>query len=238
VGSPAPPTPILLTVQILALNYRLFAGFLAPLLIVAAVIRVLLKRRVSVGTAFACVWLGITVIGMVASTEGWRFILLSLIPGSFLIGDLLGELHQSLVKLPARGTWSRILRSLAPLLLLALVVSGSFIPLLPRIYDPASRDRQEAVFDSMSWLKQNGDGQSVASVELFLDYRYLTTLTGIAYAGDFNESANSMVAQAGGARFGYVAVAVQGTQFPTFESSSMVVEKYQNSVVAIFFIPP
>jgi hypothetical protein len=90
----------------------------------------------------------------------------------------------------------------------------------------------------MSWLKENDNGQSVASVELSQDYRYLTALTGIAYAGDLNESASSMVAQAGGARFRYVAVAVQGSQFPTFESSSMVVEKYQNSVVAIFSIPP
>jgi hypothetical protein len=90
----------------------------------------------------------------------------------------------------------------------------------------------------MSWLKQNGGGQSVASVGLSADYRYLTTLTGITYAGDFNESANSTVEQAESAKFAYVAVALQSPQFPTFESSSMVVEKYRNSVVAIFFIAP
>jgi hypothetical protein len=85
-------------------------------------------------------------------------------------------------------------------------------------------------------LKQNDNGQGVASVGLFADYRYLTTLTGISYAGDLNESANSTVAEARGGNFTYVAVALQSPQFPTFQSSNMVEMKYRNSVVAIFFI--
>jgi hypothetical protein len=233
--SSAPPTPILLTLQTLVWNYGVLAGLLAPFLIVAAVTRVFLRRAASAGIAFTCIWLGTLAIAMVVSTEGWRFILLSLVPGSFLVGDLLSALFRRPIKLLGRG--SRSLRSLAPLLLVVLVISGSFIPLLPRVYAPENRNRQGAIVDSMSWLKQNDNNQSVASVGLSADYRYLTTLTGIAYVGDFNESANSTVVQARGARFAYVAVAVQSPQFPTFESSGVVVEKYQNSVAAIFFIP-
>jgi hypothetical protein len=184
---------------------------------------------------FVCIWFGLLLVAAFISLQEWRFVLLSMVPASFLLGDLLGFLRE-LGSLSARGNWSRARRMLLPILLCGLILLGSFVALLPSVFDPSSRVREEAVVDSMSWLKQNGDGQSVASVELRPDYRYLTTLTGIAYAGDFNESANSMVARAAGARFGYVAVAVQGTQFPTFESSSMVVEKYRNSVVAIFVL--
>jgi hypothetical protein len=125
---------------------------------------------------------------------------------------------------------------LVPILLCVLILSGSFVSLFPRVFDPSSRIREEAIVDSMSWLKQNDDGQSVASVGLSADYRYLTTLTGISYAGDLNESANSTVAEARGANFAYVAVAVQSPQFPTFQSSNMMDQKYRNSIVAIFFI--
>jgi hypothetical protein len=118
-----------------------------------------------------------------------------------------------------------------------LVISGTFIPLLPRVYAPENRNRQEEIFNSMFWLKQNDQGNAVVSVGLSTDYSYLQTLTGIVYMGDFNESANMTVAASRGANFAYVAVAVQSPQFPTFQSSSMVEEKYRNSVVAIFFIP-
>jgi hypothetical protein len=231
------PTPLPLTLQILVWNYLALASPLATLSIIAAIVFVLAKQRNAIWPVFACMWFGLLVVAAIISDQGWRFILLSMVPASFLLGSSLGSLGE-LSALRARRNWSTARRMLLPILLFGLILSGSFVGLLPRAFDPSSRVKEEAVVNSMWWLKQNGDGRSVASVELPLDYRYLTTLTGIAYAGDFNESANSIVAEAGGGRFGYVAVAVQGTQFPTFESSSMVVEKYQNSVVAIFFIPP
>jgi hypothetical protein len=175
-------------------------------------------------------------IAALISPEGWRFILLSMIPAGFLLGGSIGSLKE-LSSLSTHAKWSRALRVLVPILLCVLILSGSFVTLLPRVYDPSSRIREEAIADSMSWLKQNDNGQSVASVGLPADYRYLTTLTGISYAGDFNESANSTVAEARGANFAYVAGAGQSPQFPTFQSSSLVEAKYQNSVVTIFFIP-
>ena len=230
------PTPLPLTLQILVWNYLALASPLATLSIIAAIVFVLAKQRNAIWPVFACMWFGLLVVAAIISDQGWRFILLSMVPASFLLGSSLGSLGE-LSALRARRNWSTARRMLLPILLFGLILSGSFVGLLPRAFDPSSRVKEEAVVNSMWWLKQNGDGRSVASVELPLDYRYLTTLTGIAYAGDFNESANSMVAQAGGGRFVYVAVAIQGTQFPTFELSSMVVEKYQNSVVAIFLIP-
>jgi len=236
VASSFSPTPVPLLLQVLVWNYLTLASPLATLSILAAFVFVLVNQRKIIWPIFTCIWFGLLVVAAIISPQGWRFILLSLIPASFLLGNSLGFLKE--LSSPSAGrNWSGARRVLLPVLLCGLIISGSFVGLLPRVFDPSSRIREEAVVDSMSWLKQNGDGQSVASVELSSDYRYLTTLTGIAYVGDFNESANSIVEQAGGARFGYVAVAVQGTQFPTFESSSMVVEKYRNSVVAIFFIP-
>ena len=237
VASSFSPTPVLLLLQVLVWNYLALASPLATLSIMTAIVFVLVKQRKAIWPIFVCIWFCLLLVAAIISPQGWRFILLSLIPASFLLGNSLGFLKE-LSSPSAGGKWSEARRVLLPVLLCGLIISGSFVGLLPRVFDPSSRIREEAVVDSMSWLKQNGDGQSVASVELSLDYRYLTTLTGIAYVGDFNESANSMRAQAGSARFGYVAVAVQGTQFPTFESSSMVVQKYRNSVVAIFFIPP
>jgi hypothetical protein len=236
-GSAAPPTPILLTLQTLVWNFWALAGGLAPLLIAVAIVRVFLRKKTIAGVAFACVWLGTLALAMIVSTEGWRFILLSLVPGSFLIGDLLAALFASQIDFLRRGTTTKSLKLFAPLLLVILVLSGTFIPLLPRVYAPENRNRQEEIFNSMYWLKQNDQGNAVASVGLSSDYRYLQTLTGIVYVGDFNESANSTVAASRGANFSYVAVAVQNSQFPTFQSSSMVVEKYRNSIVAIFFIP-
>ncbi len=237
VASSFSPTPVPLLLQVLVWNYVALAGPLATVSIVAAVVFVVVKQRKAIWPIFGCIWFGLLVVAAFIAPEGWRFILLSLVPASFLLGDSLGSLGK-LRTLSACGSRLTARRMLLPILLCGLILSGSFVGLLPRVFDPSSRSREEAVVASMSWLKQNGVGRSVASVELSLDYRYLTTLTGLAYVGDFNESANSMVVQTGGAKFGYVAIAVQGTQFPTFESSNMFVEKYQNSVVAIFFIPP
>ena len=229
-------TPVPLTLQTILWNYYSFAGSLAPSLIIAAVIFVLLKRRNSSGSGFACVWFGILIIGAVVSTDSWRFVLLSMAPGSLLLGQLLSALRQTSKELSARTNWLKGSGLLAPLVLIALVLSGGFITLLPRVYDPAGRTRQQAIFASMSWLKQNDHGYSVVSVGLWSDYRYLYTLTGISYMGDYNESAPSIIAQSMNNGFRYVAVAIQSSQFPTFQYSSSVQEKYQNSIVAIFFI--
>jgi len=196
---------------------------------------ILVKRRSAVWLTFLCIWFCLLALLAFVSPQDWRFVLLSMVPGGFLLGNLLGWIKQFS---RYHIKWSSGARVLLPALLCVLILSGSFVSLLPRVFDPSSRGREEAIFLSMEWLKQNDDGQSVASVGLSADYRYLTTLTGIAYAGDLNENANLTVEQARGVNFAYVAVALQSPQFPTFQSSSLVEEKYRNSVVAIFFIPP
>ena len=228
--------PVLLYLQLLVFNYFALAGPFVTISIIVAVLFILIKRRNLIWSALLCIWFGLLMAGSVISPQGWRFILLSMIPGGFLLGVSIGSLRE-LGSTSTRAKWSRTLRMLVPILLCVLILSGSFVSLLPRIFDPSNRVREEAVVDSMSWLKQNDNGRSVASVGLSADYRYLTTLTGIDYAGDFNESANSTVADARVANFTYVAVAVQSPQFPTFQSTNMVDQKYRNSIVAIFFIP-
>jgi len=236
VGSAAPTTPLTLGLQVIVWNYVTFAGPVAPLLIAASVIFVLLKRRNSIGIIFVCIWLGVLIIAMFLSTESWRFILLSMVPGSFLIGDLLSALSRLSGEISQNGNIFRPLKVIPPLLLLILIMSGSFIPLFHRIYSPTERSIQLEVFSSMSWLQQNDKNYSVASVSLSLSYRYLQPLTGISYLGDYAENAHSIIARSANMGFRYVAVAIQSPQFPTFEFSSSVQEKYQNSIVAIFFI--
>ena len=229
--------PLLLYLQIMVWNYSVLAGALATLAIFATVVFTLAKRRNAVWSVFLCIWFCLLAVAACVSPQDWRFVLLSMVPGAFLLGSSIGWLRQ-LGSASKNIRWSRSARILLPLLLCILILSGSFVGLLPRVFDPASRTREEAVVDSMSWLKANDNGESVASVGLSADYRYLTTLTGITYVGDFNESANSTLGQARSANFAYVAVAVQSPQFPTFQSSNMVEQKYRNSIVAIFFIPP
>ena len=231
-----PLTPLFLYVQILVWNYYVLVGPLVTLAVIGAVASIVIKRRNALWSVFLCIWFGLLFLIALISPQDWRFVLLSMIPASLLLGSSIGWL-MDLRYLSARLGRSRARRTLLPILLCVLILSGSFPNLLPRVYNPTNRNKEEAIFASMSWLAQNDAGQSVASVGLSADYRYLTTLTGIPYAGDFNESANSTVAQARSAGFAYVAVFVQSPQFPTFESSSMFVEKYQNSVAAIFFIP-
>ena len=227
---------VLLYLQVLVWNYFALFSPLAAISVIAAVVFTLAKRRNAVWPVFLCLWFGLLMVTAFVSPQDWRFVLLSMVPASFLLTSLIGSLRE-LGSLSTRMKWSRAMRMLVPIFICALILSGSFVSLLPRVFDPSSRTKEEAIFNSMSWLKQNDKGQGVASVGLSADYRYLTTLTGITYAGDFNESANSTVTQARGAEFAYVAVALQSPQLPTFQSSSIVEEKYRNSVVVIFFIP-
>jgi hypothetical protein len=227
--------PVYLYIQLLVYNYSFLAGPLGALSVFASVVFILAKRRSAIWPVLLCVWFAVPMVAAIISPEGWRFILLSMVPGGLLLGASIGSLRE-LTSVPARMNWAKARRILVPILICVLILSGGFVSLLPRVFDPSSRAREEAIVDSMSWLKQNDNGQGVASVGLSADYRYLTTLTGITYAGDFNESANSTVAEARGGNFAYVAVALQSPQFPTFQSSNMVQEKYRNSVVTIFFI--
>jgi hypothetical protein len=226
---------VFLYLQLLVYNYSFLAGPLGALSIFVAFVFILAKRRSLIWPLLLCVWFGLLMVLALISPEGWRFILLSMIPGGLLLAVSIGSLRG--LGSSAGVQWSKARRALVPVLLCMLILTGGFVGLLPRVFDPSSRVREEAIVDSMSWLKQNDNGQSVASIGLFADYRYLTTLTGIPYSGDFNESANSAIAQARSGNSAYVVVALLSPQFPTFQSSNMVQEKYRNSVVAIFFIP-
>ena len=225
------PTPVLLIFQTLVWNYSVFAGSLTGLLIAGGIAFILLRQRSAIGPVFLCVWFGLMMAGAVVSTQGWRFVLLSLVPASFILGNLI----ESLRGLRGEMNWSRGFRLLMPVLLAAMILSGSFVGLLPRVFDPSNRVRQEAIVDSMSWLKQNDLNQSVASVGLWADYRYLEALTGIPYVGDF-ENVNLTLVGSRDKGFRFVAVAIQGPQLSAFESSVVVQEKYRNGIVAIFFI--
>jgi hypothetical protein len=229
------PIPAYLYLQLLVYNYSFLAGPLGALSVFASVVFILAKRRSAIWSVLLCVWFVVLMVAAIISPEGWRFILLSMVPGGLLLGVSIGSLRE-LGPFSAPMKWAKARRILVPILICVLILSGGFVSLLPRVFDPASRTREQAIVDSFSWLKQNDNGQGVASIGLFADYRYLTTLTGITYVGDLNESANSTVAEARGGKFTYVAVALQSPQFSTFQSSNMVEMKYRNSVVAIFFI--
>lgn len=232
-------TDPLIIFQQLALNFVAFAGPVNTLAIALAALLTIKERRRNIALIFALSWLLLLVGGAFFSSADWRFVLFSLLPAVFLIAGAIGFVFgfdADAINGRMRSAIATRTRILLPLTLIALFVSGGFLGILSRAYDPSMRERQEAVFESMQWLKYNGVGGAVASVGLLSDYRYLPVLTGISYVGDFPRPAAEILALSAEKGFAYVAVAAQSSYFQSFEQAADFRAEYRNSVVVIYFI--
>ena len=211
-----------------------FFGWVNVVVLFAGMLYVAFLNKRSPWCVFLLVWLGIQFISPTFSEQSYRFVLFAMLPASFIIGNVLGAVGKWTASLPAKLSKFKV--SLLPLLLLALILSGSLPGLIPRMINPYQRARQEAVFDSMEWLKQQGNCSSVASSGLWPDYLYLMALTPVKYAGDFVKPPDVVLQKSTELGFTCVAVATDSPYFESFQTSPSYLELYHNNMVWIFAV--
>jgi hypothetical protein len=223
----------------LIINLGVIMGRINAVAVFASVVFVLARRRTSSGPIFAAGWFVILMAGVfLTSGNSDRFILFSMLPSAFVLGSVASSADQLTEKVSRlRFSWSKVARIIVPLVLIMMIGTGLFFPLVFKAYNPSDRAHEQAVFDSMEWLKGHNGTGSVASVGLGSDYRYLTGLTGVPYAGDFNKPAQSLLPSSKG-NLSYVAVSINSPHIHSYDLNSTFHEEYHNDVVAIFQIKP
>jgi hypothetical protein len=221
----------------LVVNLGVFLGWINVIAVFASVLFVLVRRRAAPGLVFAAGWFVILMAGVfLTSGNSDRFILFSMLPAAFVLGYTVSSAHRLIEKSGKLNVgWMKVARVIVPLVLIVMIASGQFLHMVSRAYNPSDRAHEQAVFDSMEWLKGHNSLGSVASVGLPNDYRYLTDLTGVPYVGDFDKPAQSLLPSSKGS-FSYVAVATGSPQLHSFELDSTFHEEYRNNAVAIFHV--
>lgn len=217
--------------------------FLGPINVVAVLIAasfIVIKQRKAMGPVFAVMWLSLLTASAFLSGQDWRFVLFLMLPASFAIGNLIESARKHLEgsSVNFSSTMRQLTRTIVPLALIVLALSGSLPGLVPRIFNPLGRERQEAVFESMKWLQDRGCGSGVASVGLWPDYQYLPALTGIQYVGDlgFGKSPDAVVQRASHFGFRCLVAARESPYFRSFELDQRFRQNYRNNILAVFFI--
>ena len=220
-------------------NFRALMGWMSAIATALAIIFVLLKPRKSIADLFMVVWIALLVVGALVSGTTDRFVLFSMIPATFLVAGLLGWGSEMLATLRKTRIRPRKIRTIVlALALLALVAYGQFPSLTSAAYDPVNRSSQMGVQASMGWLMQGNCPRGVASLGLWVEYRFLPTLTGISYFGDLLYFAKPDRVFQKSVELGFSCVAMEtGNQnFHLFEVDSRFQEKYRNDAVAIFLV--
>jgi hypothetical protein len=215
-------------------NFYVYAGSVAMSAIGASIILFSIRYRGHLGQLLMIVWTALLMVGAFFTSEAWRFAFFALVPGYLLVGSLVSS-SSRLARL-AKIQTKQVSRLFPVAVLLFLTVSGTFPNLLARSYDPAARERQISVVDSMQWLSKNGCTDGVLSIGLGADYAYLSILTGLRYVGDFEEPAGEALNQSARLGFHCVAVAAQDRFLPTYTSTAGFELKYRNNVAVVFFV--
>lgn len=213
-----------------------FVFFIKPVVLIAiglGIIFIAMKQREHLGQLLVSAWIVLLVILAFFSGETDRFVLFSMLPALFIVGNLVGATPSLTV-----GKFAVDRRQVLPAILILLVVTGGFVPLLPLAFNPQGRLHQQNVMESMDWLKQNQCSSEIASLGLFPDYRYLTILTGLPYAGDLLANTPPSVVLQDSAAMGYGCVVMQtdNPNYALFAVNQSFQQKYRNTEVAIFFI--
>ena len=230
-----PLVPSVLRVSFFNLSYDLgyFLGWVNVAALFTAILLGVFVSKKSVWSVLVLAWLGLQFVSPAFSEQSYRFVLFGMLPASFIIGKGLGDLRTWSISLPSR--LSKLKSWLVPMLLLILILSGSLPSLIPKMVNPYERTRQEAIFDSMQWLKQS-DCAAVASSGLWPDYIYLQALTPLNYKGDFVKPADVVLQKSIEVGFTCAAVATDSPYFESFQASPSYRELYHNNMVWIFAI--
>jgi hypothetical protein len=215
-------------------DFYVYAGSVAMCAIGASIILFSIRYRGHLGQLLMIVWTALLIVGAFFTSEAWRFAFFALVPGYLLVGSLVSS--SSRLAGLAKIQTEQVSRLIPVAILLFLAVSGTFPNLVARSYDPAARERQISVVDSMQWLSQNRCTDGVLSIGLGADYAYLSILTGLRYVGDFEEPAGEALNQSARLGFHCVAVAAQDHFLPTYTSTAEFELKYRNNVVVVFLV--
>jgi hypothetical protein len=211
--------------------------FIKPVNLVAIILGFVLvarKGRQSIGKVFAAFWLGVLAIMSLLSGETDRFVLFSMIPSIFLVGNLVGN-----IPLPEAAVRSVINRRLLiSTLLLVLVVFGGFLPLIPVAFNPSRRAHEQGIYASMQWLERNRCPSSVQSLGLDFDYQYLPILTSLQYSGSLPPTTgpDQVLQESRDIGFACVVMQADNPNYALFAANQAFQQKYRNTEVAIFFI--
>jgi hypothetical protein len=222
--------------QILVWNLVFLIKPLNLIAIVLGFIFVMVKAGQSIGRIFTACWFATLVLASLASGQTDRFVLFSMIPAIFIVGNLVGNIPS-----PKKVNLKMIDRKIIiASVLVVLVAFGGFVPLIPIAFDPGRRSHQENIVASMEWLEQNHCPSGIASIGMRTDYRYLPILTDVQYSGYIPSSSvtNSDQVLQESETMGFACVVVQ-TYNPiihSLEANQAFQERYRNTEVAIFFI--
>jgi len=196
-------------------------------------ILVAMKGRQSLGQVFVALWLAIVLVMSLLSGETDRFVLFSMVPAIFLVGNLVGN-----VPFPGKTGLKVNRRIVVACVLLVLVLFGGFLPLLSFAYSPSRRLHEQNIYASMVWLEENRCPSGVATLGLDLDFRYLPVLTNVQYSASLPAATNSdeVLRESTAIGFSCVVMQTDNPNLHSFELDQAFQERYRNSEVVIFSV--
>ncbi len=221
-------------------NFLLFVGPLNFILLFAALGLAAVVARRRIWPMFLAVWFAALTLAVFVSTNDWRLILLSLVPGSGLLGLLLSKIHESLEASTLRRTSAvhtrRVFVTFVMVLIIVLLSAGG--PTAFALNETLARgqaSRQIQIHESILWLDDNSPPRSpVISVGLWQEYRYLPIVSKLSFRGDFNLKSSAILKLRENFVFRYVAVSTDFYGLETFFGSDSFKVRYANPAVVIF----
>ncbi len=221
-------------------NYLLFVGPLNFLLLFSAFTWTLIRGEKRIWSSLLASWFGLLFLLVFVSTNDWRLILLSLIPGAGLLGLFLSKLHGILEGIAVRRISTiRLGRILVSLLMLAIIMlstlGGSTVFAMNETMTGGQALRQSYIYESMMWLQANSPPDSyVVSVHLEKEYRYLPIVASRSFRGDYPLESADILKLEEIFRFEYVAVSTDFGGLQSFYQSEALRAEFANPVVVIF----
>jgi len=222
-------------------NYLYLPGYLNAILLLVAFVFVVAKFRGNIWPVFLACWFAMLIFLVFIGTQDWRMVLLSFVPGAGLLGILLATVHERLEHLLLEWIKTLRMRRLAAISVMLIIVvvlaaGGPSAYALSHAVAAGQSTKQRNVYNSMIWIEQSTPPNSrVASVGLWLEYRYLPIVADRTYVGDFQLNSTGISTLHSSQVFDYVAVSTSFSGLNSFYGGAFRL-KYQNPDVVIFLI--
>ena len=238
-------------VRILQNWFYVYVDLAGPInfgLVLIALFTTAAKMRRQWQSILVASWFVILFIVIFFGPNGWRFILLSFLPGAGLIGLLLLGIEGGIGRLTR---WiqiphaRRIFTGITMIcIILVLVSTGSIARITAETYlaDGNSRQNQLLIYESMQWIASNSNSHAaVISVDLYKEYRYLPALFNRTYDGDYdlppdNQNPINLLRVEGTMHFNYIAIPTGFSGIQNYYQCKALRLVFHNSQVSIFVL--